>query len=356
MGLYKRGENWHIDFYANGRRVRQKIGRSRKLAEKILHKVKTEVVENRYLDIRKKAKVKFETLVEQYLQYAKVNKRSWDRDQRSLKCLSRDFGGKYLYEITTYDIENYKMIRSKTLFPASVNRELACLKHMLNKAVEWEMLEVNPAKKVRLLRENNQRIRYLTQEEIERLYSSSAIHLKPIIFTALFTGMRKSEILKLKWEDVNFTQGIIFVRDSKNGETREIPMSDQLMQTLRSLQFNAPYVFARESGKPHICIKTAFQNAVKRAKLTDFRFHDLRHTFASHLAMSGIDLIAIKELLGHKTISMTLRYAHLSPDHKRHAVNSLRFLDSHNLVTNTAPQEIAKELSPCCTSQAGVAE
>jgi integrase len=356
VGIYRRTENWYIDFYANGQRVRQRIGPSRKLAEKILNKVKTTVIENKYLDIRKKSKVKFEALTEQYLKYAKVNKRSWERDQRSLKCLSRCFGGKQLYEITAYDIENYKSIRGATLSPASVNRELACLKHMLNKAVEWEMLETNPAKKVRLLRENNQRLRYLTHDEVQRLYSCSANHLKPIILTALFTGMRKSEILKLKWGDVDFSRGIIFVRDSKNNEAREVPMSDRLTETLYSLNHNSPYVFASDKGKPHTCIKTAFQNAVKRAKIKDFRFHDLRHTFASHLAMRGIDLIAIKELLGHKTISMTLRYAHLSPDHKKHAVNSLKFLDSHNLVTNAVMSKDVEELSPWYTMNAGVAE
>lgn len=353
MGVYRRGKNWHIDFYAYGRRVRQKIGPNKKLAEKILLKLKTAVIENKYLDIKKKAKVKFETQVGQYLIYAKANKRSWDRDQKSLKNLSRCFAGKYLYEITSYDIENYKMERSKVVSPATVNRELACLKHMLNKAVEWQMLEVNPAKNVKLLRENNQRLRYLTRQEIERLYESSPDHLKPIILTALLTGMRKGEILSLKWEDIDFDQGVIFVRDSKNGEMREIPINDQLMLTLKGEKFKSPYVFAKEDGKHRISIRTAFKKAVKRAKIKDFRFHDLRHTFASHLVMSGVDLMTVKELLGHKTINMTLRYAHLSSDHKRHAVNSLRFFDGHNLVTNVSHQERVEDVSSLITTSEG---
>lgn len=170
-----------------------------------MSKLKTQVIENKYLDVRKKSKVKFEALVEQYLSYAKANKRSWDRDQRSLKCLSGCFVGKYVYESTPYQIENYKIERLKALSPASVNRELACLKHMLNKAVKWGMLESKPARKVRLLRENNQRLRYLTKEEIQKLHDSRDNHLKPILLTALFTGMRKSEILKLKWEDIDIS-------------------------------------------------------------------------------------------------------------------------------------------------------
>ena len=345
MGLYKRETNWYIDFYAYGRRVRQKIGPSKKLAEKILQKQKTAVVENKYLDVRKKVKIKFEALAEQYLSYAKANKRSWDRDRKSLKNLSKPFSGKYVYEINPYLIENYKIERKKVVSSATVNRELACLKHMLTKAVEWEMIETNPAKKVKLLAENNQRIRYLTKEEIKRLYESSADHLKPIILTSLYTGMRKGEILKLKWEDIDFDQRIIFVRTSKNNEMREIPINDRLILTLRSQEFRSPYIFAKDDGSPPISIKTAFNSAVRRAKIKDFRFHDLRHTFASHLVMSGVDLMTVKELLGHKTINMTLRYAHLSPKHKRQAINSLRFLDGHNLVTKTSRIKQVEELT-----------
>jgi site-specific recombinase XerD len=123
------------------------------------------------------------------------------------------------------------------------------------------MLETNPSRKVEWLRENNQRLRYLTPEEIEELYESCA---------------------------------------------------DHLTLTLRRQNFKSPYVFARDDGKPCIGIKTAFQNAVKRAKIKDFRFHDPIRIFASHLVMSGVDLMTVKELLGHKTITMTLRCAHLS--------------------------------------------
>jgi len=214
-----------------------------------------------------------------------------------------------------------------------VSQELACLKHMLMKAVDWEMIETNPAKKVSLLTENNERARYVTKKEIEKLYECSADHLKPIILTALFTGMRKNEILKLKWEDIDFEQGIIFVRNSRNNEMREIPINDQPMLTLRSKKFKLPYVFVKEDRARYISTRTSFRNAAKRAKINDFRFHDLRHTFALHLVMSGVDLTTVKDRLGHKTINMTLRYTHLSPDHKRHAVNSLRFFDGYNLVT-----------------------
>ena len=136
MGVYGRGKNWYIDFYTAGKRIRQKIGPSKKLAENVLNKLKIAVVENKYLDVRKRTKIKFEDFVEKYLDYARTNKRSWNRDETSLKSLYTAFRGKYLFEIKPYHIENYKMERIKSVSPATVNRELVCLKHMLNKAME----------------------------------------------------------------------------------------------------------------------------------------------------------------------------------------------------------------------------
>jgi integrase len=204
---------------------------------------------------------------------------------------------------------------------------------MFNKAIEWEMMQSNPMKKVKLLKENNERLRYLSQEQIKDLYENRCDHLKPIVLTALYTGMRRGEILKLKWEDVDFDQKIIFVRNSKNGQLREIPMNNLLVNELKNIKFKSPYVFCNENRKPFGSVRKSFDSALRRAGIEDFCFHDLRHTFASHLVMSGVDLLTAKELLGHMTIKMTLRYAHLSPFHKSAAVESLRFFDSHNLDT-----------------------
>ena len=173
MGLYQRGKNWYVDLYdANSKRLRICIGPNKKLAEKVHNKIKTEIVENKFLKIRKKEKIKFDALVKRYLEYAKDHKRSWDRDERSLRTLSKSFGGKYIYEISPYQIENYKSMRRREVSPASVNRELACLKHMFNLAIEWELLDVNPLEKVKLFRENNKRVRYLEKDEIIRLYDA----------------------------------------------------------------------------------------------------------------------------------------------------------------------------------------
>ena len=137
--------------------------------------------------------------------------------------------------------------------------------------------------------------------------------------------MRKGEILNLKWVDVNLRTRVISILNSKNCEKREVPINEDLARTLLAVPKNpkSPYVFCKENGMPYREVKVGFRAALRRAKIKNFRFHDLRHTFASHLVMRGVDLKTVQELLGHKDMRMTLRYSHLSADHKRAAVEKL---------------------------------
>jgi len=157
--------------------------------------------------------------------------------------------------------------------------------------------------------------------------SNCSGYLRDIVLVALNTGMRKGEIFNLKWQDVDLDLRMIHVSDSKNYEARDIPMNDILYKTLKALREKAEegqeYVFVNpKTGRPYD-LKRSFKTALKRAGIEDFTFHDLRHTFASHLVMNGVDLMTVKELLGHKDIKMTMRYSHLSPDHKRVAVKRI---------------------------------
>ncbi len=347
MALFKKGENWYIDYYLDGRRRREAVGPNRKVAERALAKRQVQVAENRFLDIVQKSKITFERLTESYLKYARTNKISWQRDCHSLKAMKSTFEGKLLYQITPLVIEGYKNARSQVVASATVNRELACLKHMFTKAIQWQMTSSNPVKMVKMLKENNERLRYLKIDEIPKLMAQLPERLKPIVNFALYTGMRKGEILNLKWEDLDFDQKIIFVKNTKNGEMREIPMAEAVFNELRSWQHRSAYVFCDSDGTHIVSIKGAYSNAVKRAGISDFTFHDLRHTFASHLAMSGVDLLTIKELLGHKSINMTLRYAHLSPNHKRKAIESLKYLDRHFLDTRPKGASAVNTVT-CC--------
>ena len=328
MGIYRKGDDWHIDYRVNGKRKREKIGPNKKLAESVFSKRKVEIAENRYLDIRKNHRVMFGDFADTFLElHSKLNKkpRVARRDFFLVRSLGSHFSGKYLYEISPQSIERYKAARIKEVAPATVNRELACLKSMFNKAIEWGKAYDNPVRKVKLFRENNKRIRYLEKEEIRKFLDNCPPHLKPIATVAVFTGMRKSEILNLQWKNISFEQGIIYLLDTKNNERREVLMNETVKKALIAVPRHpaSPYVFCHKSGKPYTNVRKSFGATLKKCGIIDFRFHDLRHTFASQLVMMGIDLKTVQELMGHKSIEMTLRYSHLSPDHKKKAVDIL---------------------------------
>jgi len=200
---------------------------------------------------------------------------------------------------------------------ATVNREISMLKTMFSFAVEWGWIEVNAARKVRKLRGEQKRLRILTKKEIGRLLSEAPEHLKPILVTAISTGMRYVEILKLEWRNLDFDNGFIRVENAKNGECRIVPMDAHLESILLKLRKSGKrfgHVFTRDDDRKIRSVKEAFRAACKRAGIEDFRFHDLRHTAASLLAAGRCDIITLQNVLGHKTLSMTQRYAHLIPE------------------------------------------
>ena len=327
MGVYKRGKTWYIDYYDQyGKRHREAVGRNKRQAEQALAKRKTEVAEGKFLDKKKQKKIKFKDFANEFIEFhSKPNKKSWKRDVQLVNHLKNFFGEKKLYEITPLDIEKYKKNRIQKVKPATVNREIACLKAIFNKAIQWGKATENPMDKVKLYKENNQIVRYLTEKEMVKLIENSTGYLKPIVIIALNTGMRLNEIINLQWKDIAFEQKIINIIDSKNGEKREIPVNDIVINVLKDWKNRSEgsFVFTK-GGKPisKRSVQSRFKTALKRAGIRNFRFHDLRHTFASHLVMNGTDLKTVQELLGHKTFDMTLRYAHLSPDHKRLAIDN----------------------------------
>ena len=327
--INKKGDKiYYIDYYdGRGRRVREKVGTSKRLAEIALQKRKVQIAENRFLDIKKKPKITLKELIELYLkEYAEPNKKSYSTEIFRANNLLSYFGENELaVEITPLDIEKYKSYRKDKVKTSTVNREIAFLKHVYTKGIEWGKVYDNPVKKVKLFKEDNRRLRFLSQDEIIRLLNFAQGQMKAIIITALNTGMRLSEILNLKWRDVDFDTGFITILNSKSGEKREIPISNTLAESLRNVirHIGSEYVFNNKYGKPVKDIRGSFKKALKLACITDFRFHDLRHTFASHLVMKGTDLMTVQELLGHKTLEMTMRYSHLSPDHKRKAMQNI---------------------------------
>ena len=339
MGAYKRKNIWYIDYYFEGKRIREKVGPSKKLAEKVLA-IRTAEITRGQFDIQTyKSVITFGELAEIYIEYAKINKKSWRRDITSLKNILPFFKNMKLKLISPLDIENYKQKRRDEVKPATVNRELACMKHMFNLAIKWKKASTNPVTEVKFFKEKNKRLRFLSEEEIHKLIECSSPQLKPIIITAITTGMRLNEILSLQWKDIDFENNLITLDETKGGSSRKIPINDTLKEVLLSLKNKAmnEFVFQSSLGKPYKDLRTTFRTTLRKAGLEDVTFHTLRHTFASHLVMSNVNLKTVQELLGHRTIQMTMRYAHLSGKHKQQAVNilqrRLKINDSHKLVT-----------------------
>ncbi len=301
----------------------------------ILEKLKAKIALNLWHPEQeeKRPECTFRELAEQYKEY-KISrlkgKHSIDNEACTLKMLVAKLGKIELGLITTQRLEQLQTdMLAKGLAAATVNRKFDILNNMFTKAVDWDMADESILKRARRVKDlpmHNRRLRYLSREECQTLINTSDPHLTPIIITALNTGMRKGEILGLTWDNVDLKHGFILLDKTKNGERREIPINSGLRATLQDItrRLDVPYVFyAPSTGKPYGNIRKSFASALLRAKIHDFKFHDLRHTFASQLVMTGVDITTVSKLLGHKSLTMTLRYAHLSPAHNVEAVRKL---------------------------------
>jgi site-specific recombinase XerD len=260
------------------------------------------------------------------------------RDTNSCKRLKAFFGSTDIAHLRRRDIEQYVATRKAAkAMPGTMNRELSCLKNMLRKAVDWEYLDSNPAWGVRQQREETPQVQFLTEDEADRLLANCSPTLRAIVAVALHTGMRRGEILNLRWQDI--TAGadgriLITVRKSKNHDSRHIPVNPILREALGFHRNScrtpkgegtvSEFVFCRADGEGLRSVRNGYEAAVKRAGIgKHIRFHDLRHTFASWLVMKGIDLRTVAQLMGHRDIRVTMRYAHLAPAHLQSAVDVL---------------------------------
>ena len=323
MAIYQRGTIWWIDYYFKGERLREPVSSSRKEAMQALEARRGDIFRGRFELVRRdKRETTFEEFACEYLKHLKATRRWWKGEVSRMKSLVRHFGKMPLSEISTYDVEKYKEWRRKTLGGSGINREFALLKSMLNRASEWGFakLSQNPVSKVGYFPER-QVERILTDDEARRLVRASGPSLRPVVVTALNTGMRRGEILDLRWENVDFERRFIRVERSKNNRSRKVPMNSRLAAELSRLRANGtPFVFTQRAGERLKSIATAFETACRHSGVGHVRFHDLRHTFATNLVMNGVDLVTVKEILGHSDISMTVRYSHPSDERKMAAV------------------------------------
>ncbi len=330
MTVMQKGKNnkWYCEFMLDGKRFYKacKGATSYKDALKYENEMKSAVMHGDLKLVKKKCTIKLSEMIEKYLEYSKTNKASFTHDKTYSGYWLKYFGNKLISEIKSIEVEGYKTFRlDKKIKPSTVNRELNSLSKMFSIAKQNKYIEENPCSGVKKLKVDNQKIRFLTKDEEKRLFKTIGEHwIKPIVITALLTGMRKSEILNLTWDCVDFEQGYIDVLQTKSGKPRQIPMSERLCNILNEQKRVNEYVFINPITKNrHGNINDVFPDFLSAAKINNFRFHDLRHTAATRMVEKGADLVVVKDILGHADINITMRYAHPVPEMKLKAIKAL---------------------------------
>jgi integrase len=341
MGLFRRGKVWWMSFTHAGRQVRRSTEtEDKKLAQRIFDKIKGEIAEGTWFEKLPGENYTYEDLMKKYLkEHSSVNKSAstYKRDKSLVKQLVGYFGSYYLTEITPAMISQYKEKRREDGVSArTINYELATINHAFNLAIrEWELINENPVVKVRKEKVSNIIERWLSLNEEKKLLIASPKWLQEIIIFAINTGLRQSEILDLKWKQIDMTRESLTISEQKNHCVDTLPLNETVMRLLRSkyredLDLDS-YVFPNTNSdrKGNRLLLKAFYAALKRSGITNFRFHDLRHTFATRLVQNGVDLYTVQKLGRWKTVSMVQRYAHHHPESLRSAIQVMDGINTH---------------------------
>jgi len=345
MSIHKIGDQkWRIRWREDGRLRSLSISGPRELARKIERKRLSARDENRHLEIKKEVRLPMKALIDRYEEQYARRKRSYSRERAVLENLRRVFRGSFVHQVDGVAIERWyhDLTALRGLSPGTALRHFNVLHHMLGRAATvWSKetgLNRNPADQVEILRPNDQRDRFLTREEIRALrheldraafgnrqeghpaVSWPHYRMRLVVLTALTTGMRESEIFALTWPDLDAEHRVIAVRAKlKGGKTRWAPMPAELAEQFRRfpVQLGQERVFPPKAGarSERQRVDRSFKRVLERAGIWDFRFHDLRHTFASWYMMNGGDLYDLAKILGHSNIKMTERYAKLARSH-----------------------------------------
>jgi len=362
--IFKRGKTWYIDIRVKGRRIRKRVGPSKKIAELALKDAEVKAARDEFGF--SKNDISLDKFFDQFLDYSSANHReSTTSRYRAVIDHFKEFLGTrpkltFVSEINTEAIDQYKIFRKNSLVNPNgspvkseddardytrkgarahtINFEISALRTVFNQAIKWGYMNSNPTKGVKRLKvTDSKELRFLTVEETRRFLDACPGDLYPIYFTFLNTGMRKQELENLEWDDVDFQRRKIKIRRKefwhpKTGE-REIPISPSVLKLFKKLEkenkkrLKSNFVFPHsDGGKIRIKLREKLIKIADKAGIKDFtKLHTLRHTFASHLVMQGVDLPTVKKLMGHSDIQTTMIYAHLAPDHLENAVGKLPF-------------------------------
>jgi len=343
----KKGTVWLLDYYVNGQRKVESLGRiTEKKAMDIFAQTRTEILEGKHPILKNYKKILFFDICEEFLQWSRAHKRSYLRDEGLVKNLKFYFRNVPLYKITRREVEQYiawritqKKKNGKPISKATVNREVACLRRIWNKCIEWGKARNNPVSRMKMFPEER-KLRFFSEAELEKLLAHASKNLKPIIIVAVLTGMRSGELRHLTWKNINFDLGLIYLEHTKSGKIAKIRMSDTVRETLWDLKkkSNSNYVFVNERGEPYKW-PLRIDKILKKAGIENASLHTLRHTFISDLVMAGQNLRVVQELARHKSISTTMRYSHLAPGMEEEA---LRVLDTELKAVTTGNKTVTK--------------
>lgn len=306
----------------------------------------------------------FDFIDEHYTAYLRTHTKGHAETVKRLKKSFASFKDTPLSQIDALSIEQWRTKKiSSGILPVTVNRDIGALRPLFSRAVEWKFIAEHPLKTVKALKTDTDPIvRFLSDDEEDRLLaaldnreareraarasankwraarrynllpeldeSQFVDYLKPAVLLSIHTGIRQGELVKIQWADVDFDLRLLSVRGgyAKGRKVRHIPLNDEALDMLaqwKRQRGDSALVFPGRDGNPKAEVKTAWRKILADAGISDFRWHDMRHHFASKLVMAGVDMITVRDFLGHSDIKMTLRYAHLAPEHKMAAVQKL---------------------------------
>lgn len=324
MALNKRGNTWWIRISHKGIRIQRSTGTSNKIEAQRLHdELKAELW--RTSKLKEKPKKDWNDAVLRWCAESQ-HKKTLHTDKSHFRWLDEHLNGVLLSDITREVIEKIALRKEKeNASPATVNRNLALIRAILRKAErEWEWLDKAPF--VRMRKEDNKRIRWLNSEEVLRLKSQLPEHLADAMELTLQTGFRESNTAKLEWSEIDFDRCHAFIPadKSKSGKAIAIPLNQKAMEIICKQKEKHPRFVFSYKGQPIKNFNTkAWRKALKRAGINDFRWHDLRHTWASLHVQNGTSLQELQQLGGWASFDMVLRYAHLSSDHLKSAAERI---------------------------------
>lgn len=327
---------FNVQIRLRGHPTRSATFRRKTDAKRWAQQTEAAILEGRYFKTAESNRRTLAELIDRYCEFVVATGSKGHKKSRSLLARWRDELGDYMIsDVTPARIAEVRdrlrlepTSRSKRRSPATVNRYLGALSHAFTIATrEWEWAEDNPVRKVSRLREPRGRVRFLDDDERERLLAACRAswddRLYPLVLLAVSTGARQGELMSLKWRDVDLTRGVGILHDTKNGERRAIALTGPALEILIERSENRhptnDAIFASSDGRAWFPLRP-WRAALRESGIADFRFHDLRHTAASYLAMSGATTAEIAEVLGHKTLQMVKRYSHLTESHTHSVV------------------------------------